>query len=189
MTTSKDTSPIILGFSGGLDTSFCVPWLKETYGRPVVTVTVNTGGIDAAAAADLERRAKALGAVEHLLVEARQTVFDRVLKYLVFGNVRRGHLYPLCVGAERGIQATLLAEFARQRGSTTVAHGCTAAGNDQVRFEVALRTISPGLEVLAPVRDRCFVRPEQQEVRAAGRQERASRRSRSTSRTTAIPSR
>jgi argininosuccinate synthase len=162
MSTQSNTSPIILAFSGGLDTSFCVPWLKETYKRPVVTVTVNTGGIDDAAAKDLERRAKALGAQDHLLVEARQVFFERVLKYLIFGNVRRGHLYPLCVGAERGIQATLLAEFAQQRGSTTVAHGCTAAGNDQVRFEVALRTISPGLEVLAPVRDQGFIRSEQQ---------------------------
>lgn len=162
MSTQPNTSPIILGFSGGLDTSFCVPWMKEHYGRPVVTVTINTGGIDEAAAADLERRAKALGAQEHVLVEARQVFFDRVLKFLIFGNVRRGHLYPLCVGAERGIQATLLAELARARGSSTVAHGCTAAGNDQVRFEVALRTISPGLEVLAPVRDQAFVRSEQQ---------------------------
>ena len=158
----KSASPIILGFSGGLDTSFCVPWLKERYGRPVVTVTINTGGIDAAAARDLEERSRALGAVEHVLVEARPAFFDRVLKYLVFGNVRRGHLYPLCVGAERGIQATLLAELAKARGSQTVAHGCTAAGNDQVRFEVALRTIAPGLEVLAPVRDEGFIRTEQQ---------------------------
>jgi argininosuccinate synthase len=159
---NKAASPIILGFSGGLDTSFCVPWLKERYGRPIVTVTINTGGIDAEAAADLGRRSKALGAVEHQLVEARQVFFDRVLKYLIFGNVRRGHLYPLCVGAERGIQATLLAELAKARGSQTVAHGCTAAGNDQVRFEVALRTIAPGLEVLAPVRDEGFIRTEQQ---------------------------
>jgi argininosuccinate synthase len=157
-----DTAPIILGYSGGLDTSFCVPWLKERYGRPVVTVTINTGGIDDAAARDLDLRSRALGAQEHVLVEARQAFFDRVLKYLVFGNVRRGHLYPLCVGAERGIQATLLAELARDRGSRTVAHGCTAAGNDQVRFEVALRTIAPGLEVLAPVRDEGFIRTEQQ---------------------------
>lgn len=158
----KSASPIILGFSGGLDTSFCVPWLKEHYGRPVVTVTIDTGGIDAAAAKDLKRRSEALGAVEHIQVEARDIFFDRVLKYLIFGNVRRGHLYPLCVGAERGIQATLLAELARKRGSQTVAHGCTAAGNDQVRFEVALRTIAPGLEVLAPVRDQGFIRTEQQ---------------------------
>ncbi|MGI9291879.1 MAG: argininosuccinate synthase domain-containing protein, partial [Gammaproteobacteria bacterium] len=156
-----DKSPIILAYSGGLDTSFCVPWLKETYDRPVVTMCINTGGLDEAAAASLEERAMALGAQEHVLVEARQIFFDRVLKYLIAGNVRRGNLYPLCVGAERGIQATLLAEVASERGSTTVAHGCTAAGNDQVRFEVALRTINPGLEVLAPVRDESFQRETQ----------------------------
>jgi argininosuccinate synthase len=154
-------SPIILAFSGGLDTSFCVPWLKETYDRPVVTVCINTGGLDDAAAKDLEERALALGAQEHVLVEARQIFFERVIRFLIAGNVRRGQLYPLCVGAERGIQAQLLAEIATERGSDTVAHGCTAAGNDQVRFEVALRTINPDLDVLAPVRDQSFVRPEQ----------------------------
>ncbi len=154
-------SPIILAFSGGLDTSFCVPWLKEHYGREVVTVTINTGGLDDAAAQQLEERALALGAKEHVLVEARPRFFDQVIRYLIFGNVRRGHLYPLCVGAERGIQATLLAELAGERGSRTVAHGCTAAGNDQVRFEIALRTVNPSLEVLAPVRDNAFVRDEQ----------------------------
>lgn len=157
----EDNSPIILAYSGGLDTSFCVPWLRETYQRPVVTVCINTGGLDAAAAQSLEDRALALGAQEHILIEARQQFFDRVLRFLIAGNVRRGQLYPLCVGAERGIQATLLAELAGERGSTTVAHGCTAAGNDQVRFEVALRTIQPGLEVLAPVRDQAFERSTQ----------------------------
>ena len=156
-----DNSPIILAYSGGLDTSFCVPWLKENYNRPVVTVCINTGGLDAAAAESLEARAMQLGAQEHILVEARQEFFERVLRFLIAANARRGHLYPLCVGAERGIQATLLAELARERGSTTVAHGCTAAGNDQVRFEVALRTIQPELEVLAPVRDQAFIRSEQ----------------------------
>lgn len=162
MTTAED-SPIILAFSGGLDTSFCVPWLRETYDRPVVTVCVNTGGLDDNAATELAERAMTLGAQDHILVEARQIFFDRVIKFLIAGNVRRGHLYPLCVGAERGIQAQLLAEIATDRGSTTVAHGCTAAGNDQVRFEVALRTINPSLEVLAPVRDQSFVRSEQVE--------------------------
>lgn len=160
-TQSSGGSPIILAFSGGLDTSFCVPWLRETYDRPVVTATIDTGGIDAAAARDLEARSRALGATEHVLVEARERFFDRVLRFLIAGNVRRGHLYPLCVGAERGIQATVLAELAGERRSDTVAHGCTAAGNDQVRFEIALRTVNPGLEVLAPVRDHAFVRTEQ----------------------------
>ncbi|HEY5641925.1 MAG TPA: argininosuccinate synthase [Woeseiaceae bacterium] len=158
---SKDQSPIILAFSGGLDTSFCVPWLKETYGREVITACVDTGGIDADAAVALERRAHALGAVEHLLIDARQEFFDTVLRYLIAGNVLRGQAYPLCVGAERGLQAERLAKLAKARGATTVAHGCTAAGNDQVRFEVALRTLNPGLEVLAPVRDNSWVRAEQ----------------------------
>jgi argininosuccinate synthase len=147
------SEPIVLAFSGGLDTSFCVPWLAEAHGRPVVTVTVDTGGLDAAAAAALAERSRQLGAVEHRLVDGREAFFERVLRFLIMGNVRRGQVYPICVGAERGIQAQLVAEAARQLGSRTVAHGCTAAGNDQVRFEVALRTLAPELEVLAPVRD------------------------------------
>ena len=156
---SKD--PIILAFSGGLDTSMCVPWLKETYGRDVITATVDTGGIDAAAAQALEDRALALGAVEHVLVDSKQDFFDDVIRHLIAGNVLRGQAYPLCVGAERGLQAARLAQLAADRKATTVAHGCTAAGNDQVRFEVALRTLNPGLEILAPVRDNNWVREEQ----------------------------
>ncbi len=154
-------APILLAFSGGLDTSFCVPWLRETCGRPVVTVTVDTGGIDTVAAQQLSERAKLLGASSHHLVDARRDYFDRVLRWLLVGNIRRGQMYPLCVGAERSIQAQTVAAVARKLGSGTVAHGCTAAGNDQVRFEVALRTLAPGLEILAPVRDQAFKRPEQ----------------------------
>jgi argininosuccinate synthase len=158
---SAAAKPIVLAFSGGLDTSFCVPWLKETYGRPIVTVTVNCGGIDAAAARQLEERALALGAVEHHLIEARPEFFDRVLKFLIMGNIRRGNLYPLCVGAERGLQAKYLAELAKRLGSDTVAHGCTAAGNDQVRFEIVLKAVAPELTILAPVRDHAWQRPAQ----------------------------
>jgi argininosuccinate synthase len=158
---STDTSPIILAFSGGLDTSFCVPWLKENYGRDVITACVDTGGIDAIAAVALEERAMALGAIEHILIDAKQDFFDTVIRHLIAGNVLRGQAYPLCVGAERGRQAARLAKIASERGATTVAHGCTAAGNDQVRFEVALRTLNPGLEVLAPVRDNNWVREDQ----------------------------
>jgi len=129
---SKDTSPIILAFSGGLDTSFCVPWLKENYGRDVITACVDTGGIDAAAAVALGERAMALGASEHVLIEAKQDFFETVIRHLIAGNVLRGQAYPLCVGAERGLQAERLAKIASERGATTVAHGCTAAGNDQV---------------------------------------------------------
>ncbi len=158
---SIDRSPIILAFSGGLDTSFCVPWLKQQYGRDVITVTVNTGGIDKVAAERLNLQSAALGAIEHLLLDGRQAYFDTVLRYLIAGNVRRGQFYPLCVGAERGLQATELAKLALARKASTVAHGCTAAGNDQVRFEVALRTLNPQLQVLAPVRDNNWARAEQ----------------------------
>jgi argininosuccinate synthase len=153
--------PIVLAFSGGLDTSFCIPWLKETYKRPVVTVTVNCGGIDAAAARQLAERARALGAVDHRLIEARPEFFDKVLKFLIMGNVKRGNVYPLCVGAERGLQAKYLAQLAKELGSDTVAHGCTAAGNDQVRFEIVLKAVAPELSILAPVRDHAWQRPAQ----------------------------
>jgi argininosuccinate synthase len=158
---TQGAEPILLAFSGGLDTSFCVPWLKDTYRRPVITVTVDTGGIDAAAAKSLAERSALLGAVEHTQIDARQAYFDQVLKFLIMGNVRRGNLYPLCVGAERVLQAQTIAQMALSRSTKMVAHGCTAAGNDQVRFEVALRTLAPQLEIIAPVRDRAFKRPEQ----------------------------
>jgi argininosuccinate synthase len=160
-TARPGAEPILLAFSGGLDTSFCVPWLKETYQRPVITVTVDTGGIDAAAAKALAERSVRLGAIEHHLIDARAAYFDQVLKFLIMGNVRRGNVYPLCVGAERVLQAQTIARMAISLNTQMVAHGCTAAGNDQVRFEVALRTLGPQLEIIAPVRDRAFKRPEQ----------------------------
>ena len=154
-------SPIVLAYSGGLDTSFLVPWLTEHEHRPIITVTVDTGGIDAAASATLAERSRALGALAHRQVDARADYFEQVLRFLIMGNVRRGQLYPLCVGAERVMQAQTIARMARELGSDTVAHGCTAAGNDQVRFEVALRTLAPDLKVLAPVRDQAFRREDE----------------------------
>ncbi|HEY6481930.1 MAG TPA: argininosuccinate synthase [Steroidobacteraceae bacterium] len=159
--TSEGLRPVVLAYSGGLDTSFLVPWVAENTARPVITVTVNTGGIDAAAARTLAERARALGAIEHHQVDARADYFDQVLRFLIMGNVRRGQLYPLCVGAERVMQAQTIAHLARKLGTNTIAHGCTAAGNDQVRFEVALRTLAPDLEVLAPVRDHAFRRQDE----------------------------
>ena len=163
MTQSVVPQPIVLAYSGGLDTSFLVPWLKENYQRPVITVTVDTGGIDAAAALLLRQRSAALGAIEHHQIDARADYFEQVLRFLIMGNVRRGQLYPLCVGAERVMQAQTIALMARKLGTGSIAHGCTAAGNDQVRFEVALRTLAPDLEIIAPVRDKAFKRQEELE--------------------------
>lgn len=154
-------APIVLAFSGGLDTSYLVPRLAETTGRPVVAVSVDTGGLDAASRTALAARARALGAAGFQLVDARAELFDRVLRFLIAGNVRRGGTYPLSVGAERALQAEVVARVARALGATAVAHGSTAAGNDQIRFEVALRAAAPGLEILAPVRDQPVSRAEE----------------------------
>ena len=162
-TAAAGAKPIVLAYSGGLDTSFLVPWVAENTGRPVITVTVDTGGIDAAAAKTLEERAIALGAIAHHQIDARADYFEQVLRFLIMGNVRRGQMYPLCVGAERVMQAQTIARVARELGTNMIAHGCTAAGNDQVRFEVALRTLAPDLEVFAPVRDKAFKRQEELE--------------------------
>ncbi len=161
MNADNSKKPIVLAYSGGLDTSFLVPWLKDNYGRPIITVTVDTGGIDAEGAKTLAERSKAYGAVAHHQIDARADYFEQVLRFLVMGNVRRGQLYPLCVGAERVMQAQQIALMARKLGTNSIAHGCTAAGNDQVRFEVAMRTLAPELEVIAPVRDKAFKRQEE----------------------------
>ena len=159
MTNKK--SPIVLAFSGGLDTSFCVPWLKKTYKKPVITVTVDTGGINNKTSKYLQNRSDQLGADNHILVDAKNYFFNEVLKYLIIGNIKKGQMYPLCVGSERGIQAKYLAKIAKEMGSSTIAHGCTAAGNDQVRFEIIIKTLAPDLEVLAPVRAHSWARKDQ----------------------------
>src|ERR1700728_5140318 len=135
--------------------------LPQARRRSANTVTVDPGGIDTPPAKSLGERSTQLGAIEHHLIDAKSAYFEQVLKFLIMGNVRRGNLYPLCVGAERVLQAQTIAQMALSLRTQSVAHGCTDAGNDQVRFEVALRTLAPDLEIIAPVRDRAFKRPEQ----------------------------
>lgn len=153
------TSKVLLAYSGGLDTSYLVAWLTREAGCHVETLSVDCGGWNAAEKEDLEARAFALGAKAHHFVDARAELFERVLTWLVAANVRRGSVYPLSVGAERGLQAEHLARAAD--GFDAVAHGCTGAGNDQVRFEAALATVAPNTNVLAPVRDNAPSRSEQ----------------------------
>jgi len=144
---------IVLAFSGGLDTSFCVPYLRETYGEPVYTVTVNTGGLTEAAIAEIEALSQKLGAAGHFTIDGRHDLFRDHLSYLIKGNVLRGGVYPLCVGPERIVQARKVVEVARQLGARAIAHGSTGAGNDQVRFDVALRILADDLEILTPIRE------------------------------------
>lgn len=144
---------IVVAFSGGLDTSFCVPYLREEHNVPVYTVTVNTGGISEAECKQIELRAKELGSAGHYLVDARDELFERSLQYLIKGNVLRGDVYPLCVGPDRVVQARALVETAHKLGSRVVAHGSTGAGNDQIRFDVALSVLGDDLTILTPIRD------------------------------------
>lgn len=151
---------LILAFSGGLDTSFCVPFLKESLGEDVITVTVNTGGVTAEDEGVLRERSAELGASHHETLDGRADLFRDHLSYLIKGNVLRGSVYPLCVGPERVVQARHVVAYARQVGATRIAHGSTGAGNDQVRFDVAVRILADGLEVLAPIRDHGLSREE-----------------------------
>jgi len=151
---------IALAFSGGLDTCWCIPILRSQ-GYEVTTVTVDVGGFSPEEVLEIAARSQQLGATHHVLVPATQMFFDEILRFLIAGNVTRGGTYPLCVGAERALQAREVAKIASQMGANAIAHGCTAAGNDQIRFEVAIRTLAPHLEVLAPVRDQTPSRQDQ----------------------------
>jgi len=155
----RTRAPLALAFSGGLDTSFCVPRLSDQ-GWAVHTVYVNTGGSGPEERAAIAAQARAVGAVEHREVDGRSAVFDRFVRFLIQGNVLRGEVYPLSVAAERTQQAISVVEAARAIGAQAVAHGSTGAGNDQVRFDVALRVLAPDLEIVTPIRDSGITRDE-----------------------------
>ena len=144
---------IVLAFSGGLDTSFCAVWLREQTGAQIVSVTVDTGGFTPAALAAVEARARELGVREHRTVDARAEVWERFVAWLVKGNVLRGGVYPVSVGCERTAQAEAVVRVAQEIGADAVAHGSTGAGNDQVRFDVAIGALAPGLPILTPIRE------------------------------------
>jgi argininosuccinate synthase len=156
-----NTAPrTLLAFSGGLDTSFCVLWLREQ-GREIHTITVDTGGFAGLELARIEKLARELGAESHTTIDARDELFRDYLRFLLAGNVLRGGLYPLSVSTERVCQARGVVSHARQIGAVAVAHGSTGAGNDQVRFDVAFRALAPELEVLTPIRDLALSRTEE----------------------------
>ncbi|HEY2824709.1 MAG TPA: argininosuccinate synthase [Gemmatimonadales bacterium] len=144
---------IVVGFSGGLDTTFCVAYFKETTKAEIVTVTVDTGGFTREERQAIAARAKEIGAARHILVDARAEAYERVMRRCVQGNVLRGSVYPLCVSAERVTQAEVLVREAKKVGADAIAHGSTGAGNDQVRFDVAIRTLAPEIAILTPIRE------------------------------------
>lgn len=149
----KKGEKIILGFSGGLDTSFCVKYLSEEQGYEVHSVIVNTGGFTEAELKEIEAHAYKLGVKTHTTIDAVKSYYDRIIKYLVFGNVLKNNTYPLSVSAERLVQALHIAEQAKILGARAVAHGSTGAGNDQVRFDMIFHIMIPGVEIITPIRD------------------------------------
>lgn len=144
---------VLLAFSGGLDTSYCVVYLRHELGLDVHTAIVQTGGFSNEELARIEERALALGASSHTTIDDTSALYAECLKFLVFGNVLKNNTYPLSVSAERVFQARAIARLAKEGGYDYVAHGSTGAGNDQVRFDVVFRTMLPETEILTPIRD------------------------------------
>lgn len=153
---------VVLAFSGGLDTSFCVPWLINEKGLEVHTVIVNTGGFSDDEAKSIEARALQLGASTHTCIDAVDDYYNRGIKYLIFGNVLKNNTYPLSVSSERFFQAMAVLDHVKKVGADFVAHGSTGAGNDQVRFDLVFEVLAPEVQIIAPIRELCLSR--QQEI-------------------------
>src|ERR1700731_3088655 len=144
-------STVVLAYSGGLDTSVAIHWMKEKYNLDVITLTIDVGNerdLPAIAA-----RAEQIGAVKAIIVDARADF----VRYFVWPALQAGAIYegqyPLATALARPLIARLLVEVARAEGATAVAHGCTGKGNDQVRFDVSVQTLAPDLQIIAPVRE------------------------------------
>ena len=151
--TGKGSKKLVLGFSGGLDTSYCVKYLGEEKGYEVHSIIVNTGGFTEDELKKIEEHAYKLGVKTHTTVDAVKGYYDRIIKYLIYGNVLKNNTYPLSVSAERLSQALHIAEHAKKLSADAVAHGSTGAGNDQVRFDMIFHIMIPGIEIITPIRD------------------------------------
>ena len=149
---------VVLAFSGGLDTSFCVKYLSEEQGYDVYTAIANTGGFSAEELQKIEARAIELGAVEHATLNIEQEYYEKSIRYMVYGNVLRNGTYPISVSSERIFQAIAIIEYAKSIGADAVAHGSTGAGNDQVRFDLTFQILAPEIEIITPTRDMTLTR-------------------------------
>ena len=149
---------VVLAFSGGLDTSFCVKYLSQELGYEVYTAIANTGGFSDEELAAIEKRAYDLGAVEHATLDITQQYYEQSIKYMVYGNILRNGTYPISVSSERTFQAIAIIEYAKSVGADCVAHGSTGAGNDQVRFDLTFQILAPEIEIITPTRDMTLTR-------------------------------
>ncbi|MFN8263396.1 MAG: argininosuccinate synthase [Chitinophagales bacterium] len=152
---------VVLAYSGGLDTSYCVKYLTEEKNLDVYAITVNTGGFNAAQLSAIETRAKELGVKEIVIRDVVKEYYEQCIKYLIFGNVLKNNTYPLSVSAERVFQAIAVAEYAKEIGAAYIAHGSTGAGNDQVRFDMVFNIVMPEAKIITPIRDNKLSREEE----------------------------
>lgn len=146
-------SKLVLAYSGGLDTSYCAKYLSKDKGFEVHAVSVNTGGFSKQEISNIKKKAIELGASSYTSIDAVQTFYTKVVKYLIFGNVLKNNTYPLSVSAERIVQAIEIVNHAKKIGAKYIAHGSTGAGNDQVRFDMIFQIIAPEIEIITPIRD------------------------------------
>ena len=151
---------LVLAYSGGLDTSYCAVSLSKE-GYEVHAVSVNTGGFTQKEISDIESKAYKMGVSSYVNIDALSRFYNKVVKYLIFGNVLKNNTYPLSVSAERIIQAIEIIEYAKSVGAKFIAHGSTGAGNDQVRFDMIFQTLAPDIEIITPIRDKKLARQEE----------------------------
>lgn len=151
---------IVLAYSGGLDTSYCLKKLSQEKNE-VHAVCINTGGFTKAQIKSIKEKAIKLGAFKFDLIDAVEFYYNNIIKYLIYGNVLRGNTYPLSVSAERTVQAIEIINYAKKNNATHIAHGSTGAGNDQVRFDMLFQIIAPEIEIITPIRDNSLTREDE----------------------------
>jgi argininosuccinate synthase len=152
---------VVIAYSGGLDTSYCAKYLSKEENFEVHAVSVNTGGFSEEEINKIGENAKKIGAASYKNINAVSSFYQKVVKYLIFGNVLKNDTYPLSVSAERIIQAIEIVNYAREIGAEHIAHGSTGAGNDQVRFDMIFQTLAPGINIITPIRDKKLTRQEE----------------------------
>lgn len=152
---------VLLALSGGLDTSFCAIYLAREKQMEVHSAIVNTGGFSDEDLTQVESHAVKLGIVSHEILDITADYYNRCIRYMIFGNVLRNRSYPLSVSSERTFQAIALVNYAKDKGFKYIAHGSTAAGNDQVRFDLVIQVLAPDIEIITPIRDLAISREDE----------------------------
>lgn len=161
-----ENNKVVLAFSGGLDTSYCVKYLTHEKQLEIHSAIVNTGGFSENELKEIEEKALSLGVFNHVALEQTKAYYDHIIKYLIFGNVLKNNTYPLSVSAERIYQAIALANYAKEINANYIAHGSTGAGNDQIRFDLIFQLIAPEIKIITPIRDQQLSRKEEIEYLA-----------------------